>query len=231
MVCTPQVVAEPPAGSDSPEASADLKVVRLHLASVSYRTTWAVGSVFSIVMAENSPQQTRPISLDDWVETGLPWAAFWLKELLTWGTLEPVAAFLLARGRCETRLEAEDLATRYYAAGNPEHTDDIFDPRSIRDWAATLAPPRPRAAGGVPTSTQVELLRDFSGAQERLRVLPAEVEQRLYWFDYAGFALATSPRPGDWDPRFLQTIDFYLDPARQVVSSTGAYSRFGEHLD
>jgi len=196
-----------------------------------YRTTWAVGSVFSIVMAENSPQQTRPISLDDWVETGLPWAAFWLKELLTWGTLEPVAAFLLARGRCETRLEAEDLATRYYAAGNPEHTDDIFDPRSIRDWAATLAPPRPRAEGGVPTSTQVELLRDFSGAQERLRVLPAEVEQRLYWFDYAGFALATSPRPGDWDPRFLQTIDFYLDPARQVVSSTGAYSRFGEHLD
>src|SRR6266566_7727529 len=28
--------------------------------------------------------------------------AFWLKELFTWGTLEPVAAFLLARGDAKT---------------------------------------------------------------------------------------------------------------------------------
>ena len=40
----------------------------------------------------------RPLELDDWPRSGLPWIAFWIKEIITWGTLDPVAAYLLARG-------------------------------------------------------------------------------------------------------------------------------------
>jgi hypothetical protein len=43
-----------------------------------------------------------------------PWIAFWIKELITWGTLDPVAAFLLARGDAIDRPHAEADARAYY---------------------------------------------------------------------------------------------------------------------
>ena len=54
--------------------------------------------------------------------SGLPWIAFWLKEIITWGTLEPVAAFLLARGDAVDRPQAEREAAAYYAQ-LPDGTD------------------------------------------------------------------------------------------------------------
>ena len=62
-------------------------------------------------------QPIRALEIDDWPRSGLPWIAFWLKELITWGTLDPVAAVLLARGDAIDRPQAE-----LDAAGPPQRS-------------------------------------------------------------------------------------------------------------
>ena len=42
-----------------------------------------------------------------WPRSGLPWIGFRLKELVNWGTLDPVAAFLLARGNASDSVQTE----------------------------------------------------------------------------------------------------------------------------
>jgi hypothetical protein len=59
-----------------------------------YRSVWGVGSILGILLESGEDGvPIRALQMDDWPRSGLPWIAFWLKELITWGTLEPVAAF------------------------------------------------------------------------------------------------------------------------------------------
>jgi hypothetical protein len=72
----------------------------LHVATnFVYRGVWGLGSLIGVLL-DGTPGQPPVKALDiaDWPRSGLPWIAFWIKELITWGTLDPVAAFLLARG-------------------------------------------------------------------------------------------------------------------------------------
>ena len=84
-----------------------------------YRYCWGLGSVIGVSFDQIHNGQLLPAALDQWAETQLPWVVFWLKELVTWGTLEPVAAFLLVRGRVRTRGEAETLAKNTMSQSSP----------------------------------------------------------------------------------------------------------------
>ena len=79
----------------------------------------------------------------DWPMSGLPWIGFWLKELISWGTLDPVAAFLLARGDAVDKSQAELDAKDYYE-GRPagEDANALLDPRTIRAWVEARQGPR-----------------------------------------------------------------------------------------
>jgi len=81
-----------------------------------YRGVWGLGSVIGLLMdgADVGEPPIAPLEMEDWPRSGLPWIAFWIKELITWGTLDPVAAFLLARGDAVDRPGAEADALRYY---------------------------------------------------------------------------------------------------------------------
>ena len=64
-----------------------------------YRSAWELGSVIGLLLEGTEGEEPiRALEIGDWPRSGLPWIAFWMKELITWGTLDPVAAFLLARG-------------------------------------------------------------------------------------------------------------------------------------
>jgi hypothetical protein len=63
-----------------------------------YRFTWGLGAALAVAADESDPQ-----GLFDAEASGLPWAAIWVKDLLTWGTSDPAAAYLLARGAVDTR--------------------------------------------------------------------------------------------------------------------------------
>lgn len=78
---------------------------------VARQSVWGLGSVLGLMLdlvGDEGP--TRALEIDDWPRSGMPWTAFWLKELLLWGTLEPMAAFLLARGDAIDRPSAEEAA-------------------------------------------------------------------------------------------------------------------------
>lgn len=48
-------------------------------------------------------------------KTGLPWIIFWLKDIITWGTLDPVTAYVMANDTSIiTRKDAQNIAQDYY---------------------------------------------------------------------------------------------------------------------
>src|SRR3546814_17517025 len=106
--------------------------------------------------------------------SGLPWTGFCLKVLISWGTLDPVAAFLHARGDAVDRPQAELDAKAYYE-GRPagEDANALLDPRTIREWVEARQPAR---AARIDTSTmaiEVECVRPVEAyRQQRLVVLP-----------------------------------------------------------
>ena len=100
-----------------------------------YRGAWGLGSVIGLLMdGAEGEEPIRALEIDDWPRTGLPWIAFWMKELITWGTLDPVAAFLLARGDAIDRPLAEADARAYYQEVQENmQGNDVLDPRRIRE--------------------------------------------------------------------------------------------------
>ncbi len=80
-----------------------------------YRFNWGLGSIIALASDEAFGDPLEPFSLENWSQIGLPWIVFWMKELIVWGTLDPVAAYLLARvDEVTTRTQAEELSQIYY---------------------------------------------------------------------------------------------------------------------
>src|SRR4051812_24722835 len=49
-----------------------------------YRSTWGLGGIIGLLLdsvADDPP--VRALEISDWPRSGLPWIAFWLKELIT----------------------------------------------------------------------------------------------------------------------------------------------------
>ena len=157
-----------------------------------------------------------------WPATNLPWIAIWLKELITWGTLDPVAAFTLARGKVVTRKQAEETALEYYEEQSVvQSANDLLNPSSIRDWVDARSPRTPDIlAVGPPARMRAAPLRNFSGHDSiRWRGVPVEGPEIVYWYDLAGFPLASSGKPTGWSPEYVSTHDFFFRADEAVVDS------------
>jgi hypothetical protein len=187
-----------------------------------YRFNWSLGSVIALAMDDIYAGQLQIPSLGDWPQTGLPWAVFWIKELIVWGTLDPVAAYLLAREVVVTRSEAEKLAARYYEEQPQNQTsDDLLNALTIRNWVDPLVGHAQSSAAAQFDEIKATLLRDFTDVPHRQwRVIPVEVGNEIRWSDPAGFPLAVSPKPSTWILGTFDIYDFLLVPDRQVVLSS-----------
>jgi len=143
----------------------------------------------------------QPTSLETFPAMGLPWIALWLKGLITWGTLDPVAAYLLGRNRAGTRAEARQMANQYYTSNSTLTPNDQLDPRTIRDWVDGLPMAARRPSQYVPAAA-----------------IPAvEVETGINWVDPAGFLLASSDVQSQWRPSLLDVGDFELNLDEESV--------------
>jgi hypothetical protein len=187
-----------------------------------YRGAWGLGSILSLLLdrAEHG-QPIAALEIDDWPRSGLPWSAFWLKELLVWGTLEPVTAYLLARGDALNRAQADHDAAAYYDQ-LPGGIDDNqkLNPRRIRDWLNTrdAGDQTPRPA--VQLAFDVNLSRDANAYISRnLHVMHYEHDGGLNWIDPAGYLVATSPRPRNWPPD-PDRIHFQLNVDRSRINGS-----------
>ncbi|MDJ0799304.1 MAG: DEAD/DEAH box helicase [Calothrix sp. MO_167.B12] len=190
-----------------------------------YRFNWGLGSIIALAIDEAFGGELVESSLENWSQTGLPWIVFWIKELIVWGTLDPVAAYLLAKVEdVTTRKQAEELARTYYQYISERETEpnEHLNAVNIRNWVEQsfsnverhLLTPKP------PKQIDVNLLKDFSKAPSKnWRIVPVEIGNEIQWFDLAGVPLAICHKPENWQPHFLNAYDFILDVENQIVSS------------
>jgi hypothetical protein len=187
-----------------------------------YRGSWGLGSVVGVLLDRGADgQPIDALKIDDWPESGLPWIAFWLKELINWGTLDPVAAFLLARGDAIDREQAETDATGYYKVQvRDADANSLLDPRLIREWVENRRPERARSERVAMPTLAATLVRP--GAEyltEQLSVYPVEEDESLTWIDPAGYVVARSVRPAEWSERMAIDFTFDLSVARREVKA------------
>lgn len=185
-----------------------------------YRLNWGLGSVVSLALDDVYDGNAVEASWENWSHTGLPWIVLWLKELITWGTLEPVAAYLLAKGIEVTRIEAEKRAKLYYSEQPSDtSTDELLNALTIRGWAMKFSK-QERYQPSVLPAMNVRLARDFSGFPgKQWRVIPVEDGDDISWFDPGGFPLAHCRKPEIWHANYMDTYDFLLDPQKKKVWS------------
>lgn len=184
-----------------------------------YRGVWGLGSILGLLLdTTEDGEPVRALEIGDWPRSGLPWIAFWIKELITWGTLDPVAAFLLARGDAIDRPTAEADARSYYdGLTHDADPNDVLDPRKVRDWvnARRIRPQRPVSLRRL--EIQAELARPAADYLSlRITVAPLDFEDKLTWIDPAGYTVASSEKPSNW-PDQLSTFVFDLDVASSTV--------------
>lgn len=185
-----------------------------------YRFSWGIGCALSLAADEAHGGTLKATSLETWPTLGLPWVALWLKDLITWGTLDPVAAYLLGRGGAGTRADARQLSGQYYTQYASLDADSILNPVSIRDWAESL--PRQQQVSSrlpAPAPVKANLERQFPTHADRFwKVFPVETGDRLSWVDAAGFVLASSLRPTSWQAALLEQGDFTLSLEDRLVT-------------
>ena len=182
-----------------------------------YLSTWGLGGLISVAFGDNEQAPIRPLEIGDWPLADLPWIAFWLKELLTWGTLEPVAAFLLARGYAKTRTDAEVMSQSYYSSrATGIAANDLLDPRAIRDWAQETGSRDPEQPGQPHFDWHVTLTRNRNDyLSGELYVTPVELRGGWTWVDKAGYAVANSAAFEEL--RSVLHYEFTLDVPRRRV--------------
>lgn len=185
-----------------------------------YKFNWGLGSVIALALNDAHGGELRETSLEDWPQTGLPWIVFWLKELITWGTLEPVAAYILSQGMAVTREDAEALAAAYYSElPEDQETDDMLNATKIRQWAQVrLSAAQSEYMPSLPENLDVVPLRDFTSVTTKLwRVVPVLAGDQIRWTDSAGYPLAISEQPTLWNKEHLTNFDFVLDAENEIV--------------
>lgn len=190
-------------------------------ANYSYRFAWGMGCILALAADANS-DELEPTTLDTWDKLGLPWIALWLKDLIVWGTLDPVTAYLLGRGLAGTRVDAAPLSSQYFATQLMVDPNEQLNPRRMRTWADKLPkPPLPPIRLKAGSSVKAKLERVFpKKAKRRWRVVPVERGDTIEWVDPAGFILASCRRPSNWLAEYVDDGDFFLevDSARIVYS-------------
>jgi hypothetical protein len=195
--------------------------LRIGTSEFDFRLGIAITSTLSLIWNRLRPNVDALPDLATWrMLTGLPWAAFWLRELLAWGTLEPVTAYVIASGRTASRAAAVPYTDQYkewWRTSARTARMELYDPRSVREWYQSAFPPDTRARRRDPRAIPVRLLRDLTPTTpDRITVFPSSEAGQTIWIDGAGYLLATNKsHEGEIGPH--TNNDFSLFPREAVV--------------
>jgi hypothetical protein len=181
--------------------------------NLDFRLGVAIGAVVARAWSEGTDNPLDTPTLETWKDvTGLPWFAFWAKELLRWGTLDPFVAFALSLGLARSRPEAVELRADYgdwlveELDGDPGGEDQI-DPRNLLKWSRARKAPEAAAARRTPMAVE---LSGTDGRAGRYSVIPVKSKSRIRWLDASGYRLAISPIPEDFPRGSRQSNDYDL---------------------
>jgi hypothetical protein len=128
----------------------NLRVRQIFVAdNLEFRLGVAIGAVVAQRWTEESTDPFATPTLDTWkTVSDLPWFAFWAKELLRWGTLEPFVAFALSQGIARSRDDAANVKAQFieWIERQPDMAaegEELIDPRNFLKWSRSRPPPSP----------------------------------------------------------------------------------------
>lgn len=181
-----------------------------------FRLGVAIGAVVARAWSQDAGDVLATPTIDTWkATTGLPWFAFWAKELLRWGTLDPFVAFALSLGVAKSRPEADAMRAQYIAWLDEEliiwDGEDQIDPSNFLAWSRTLIMRQTDMPRRAPIAAA---LSGTDGRAGRYAVIPVRSGERIRWLDASGFRLAVSdPPPGDFPriPRQSEDYDLVIE--------------------
>lgn len=177
-----------------------------------FRLGVAIGAVVARAWSQGAIDPLATPTIDTWkATTGLSWFAFWAKELLRWGTLDPFVAFVLSLGIAKSRPEAEVMRAQYIAWLDDElilwDGEDQIDPSNLLAWSQTLRAQEAEAPRRAPIAAA---LSGTDGRAGRYAVIPVRSGERIRWLDASGFRLAVSETPEGFPRDHRQSDDYDL---------------------
>ncbi|MGO7758380.1 DEAD/DEAH box helicase [Rhizobium ruizarguesonis] len=172
--------------------------------NLEFRLGTVIGAVVAQAWSSGADDPLAVPSLEEWrATTGLPWFAFWARELLRWGTLDPFVAFALAQGLAKTRdaaaarrIEFEEwLASQDYDVD----AENKIDPQLFLEWQGSIRRDIDDLLDEEPDTAR---LVGTDGRRRRYSVIPVPSDDAINWLDPAGFVLArTEGRDGGMSNR------------------------------
>ncbi len=191
-----------------------------------FRLGVAIGAVVARAWSQGTIEPLATPTIGTWkATTGLPWFAFWAKELLRWGTLDPFVAFALSLGIAKSRPEAEAMRAQYIAWLDEElilwDGEDQIDPSNLLTWSRTL---RVQQADALRHAPIAATLAGTDGRARRYAVIPVRSGDRIHWLDASGFRLAVSEAPENFPrvPRQSDDYDLVVDDSVSVMRQFSA---------
>lgn len=178
-----------------------------------YQLTWALSGII-LTFVEENPFDV--VTLDESLASvGLPRILLWVRDMMTWGISDPVAAALLQRGIATTRDAAARFAVEYYNLY--ERLDDsIYSREAIDAWIAKRfeAPSYDRRdePQGLVISAVVADIEAKS-----LHVYPEALEKGTLWRDVTGYPVAFSQ---GYTERYFEWTDYVLEPQNSAVRTS-----------
>lgn len=97
----------------------------------SYLFNWGIGSLIGTILNQKGLSGS---TMERWQDAELPWSIIWIKDLISWGIYDPIAAFLLSQKRVLTRQEASSMAGDYWSQVDINDGDLLLDPRNVKKW-------------------------------------------------------------------------------------------------
>jgi len=189
-----------------------------------HRTGMAVGGTLAAVWDRTGI--TNAPTPESWAkETSLPWISYWCRDLLRWGTVEPMVAYLLSRGRIVSREGGDVYVSEFNSwktANGYSDPEDSINPQLIAAWYSERFDWDESAHKGLstPPASKVSFTPDppFQGIQESLMAWPMTVDSNTWWMEPAGYRIGISDGILDLDAHGRRRCLFEALPKDGLVT-------------
>ena len=193
----------------------------IDVAPLGLRLGTAIGTVLSAIWNRVRGDALEVPNLEEWrAATGLPWSAIWIRELIAWGSFEPLVAYLMATNHAATRPEAlarlPDYRAWLQARDGALIEENIYHPQRLRQWAEEE---RPRKVPEAESALEIAAVAvgQFPPRSPSYPVVALTEDDRVTWLDPAGYALAHSSQP-ESSARIVNHQRAWFSPSSQQIS-------------
>lgn len=189
-----------------------------------YRFGSALGAVISNMWVEKSGGFDLPLDASSWEsQMDLPWVVFWLRELIKWGTLEPLVSYLMSSGEVSNRDGNDSLIAEYtnWALENSISNESLISPLNFKKWEISRYTSSDSSTKAESACKSLIIRPDFKKEiDKKISLYPYhKANDDVIWFDRAGYDVAASKQVDD-EFHDLHSKSYYIDLKSKKIYST-----------